>query len=131
MPFPLGIPLLVLHDPPGGGSSSSFADVRSQNVITRKGKTVQTGSIMNVESTLGVEGEFMKVKTIIAPMVGAVAAPMGVGTFSGVGTGTVMTPGDSLKVKVDAVMKNEHAWGSTKGDLATEVRACCGKPRPL
>jgi hypothetical protein len=44
VPFPRGKPLLVLHDPPGGASSSTFENVRIRTEFAHKGKKVKVGT---------------------------------------------------------------------------------------
>ena len=91
VPFPLGLPLLVLHDPPGGASSSEFSDARVHTVITHKGHTVQTGYNTDNDFHLGIDGTFGEMS--ITGHALALAAPMGIGVGVGVGTEIVSVAG--------------------------------------
>lgn len=60
VPYPQGSPLLVLHDPPGGASSSSFSNVHVESVVTTKGSHVTHGFVGNLGASLGYEAELLK-----------------------------------------------------------------------
>ena len=60
VPYPQGSPLLVLHDPPGGASQSTFTNVRVETTMTTNGQHVKHGFFGETGATVGFEAELMK-----------------------------------------------------------------------
>ena len=55
VPFPEGAPLMVLHDPPGGGSHSELSNARTKVKYTKAGKTVQGGYAGESDAKAGAD----------------------------------------------------------------------------
>lgn len=89
VPFPEGRPLLVLHDPPGGGSFAAFHNVLATTTVAEHVSTVEAGEEFESKATFGSKAEFeFGISLAVA------AAPMGIGPI--VGTYT-MPPGTKVE----------------------------------
>lgn len=91
VPFPEGLPLLVLHDPPGGNSFSAFHHQQLEVTFVDAGFGfgLSAGLDFGLETKVGVDMELEMSTEVLA-------APLGVGASIGV------EPPDPLKLEIGA-----------------------------
>ena len=84
IPFPQGRPLLILHDPPGGGSFSSFTNVQATTSFATQGPFDGAPSSISTEASAKATINYgTKAKQKGETLALVVAAPMGAGAATG------------------------------------------------
>jgi hypothetical protein len=120
IPIPDGLPLMVLHDPPGGASFASYTNVEVTTVTKTQENEVEDTTTKSFGGGLGIKSEIStKVGVGLTPLVlGTIPDPITLKLQADIGAGYTQTEGSSStasSINEAATYRNPN-WNENTGN---------------